>query len=515
MDALSCAIAGLAGAGAGYALRELVARLRVGSAREQAQELVEAAVREGETRAAQARTRLEAELEARRREASEREVARETELAAAAAAAAERERELERRLAVVAQQEAFAQETRARAEQGEALVAAREKQLEAQLAFERKELERIGRMDAKEAEELLLTRLARDVQAEMATVVVREVARVEAEVDERARAAILVAIQRLAVEHTADHVVSTVDIPNDEMKGRIIGREGRNIRAFEQATGVDVIIDDTPGVVVVSGFDCLRREVARRAMEKLTIDGRIHPARIEEVVAATRREVSEIVLETGRAACYELNVHGVHPKLVALLGQLQYRTSLGQNILEHSVQVAQIAGLLASELKLDRQLARRAGLLHDVGKAADVEVDGSHARAGADLARRCDEPAEVANAIAAHHGEVPPETPYAILVQIANQASRARPARQGTLDAFIERMEKLETLAGQFEGVATAHAIRAGREVRVIVDPVAISDERAVLLCREIARAIKDALSFPNELRVTVLRESRAVEYSM
>jgi ribonuclease Y len=300
------------------------------------------------------------------------------------------------------------------------------------------------------------------------------------------------------------------------MKGRIIGREGRNIRAFEKATGTDVIVDDTPGVVVVSAFDSVRREIGRRSLERLIADGRIHPARIEEVVGLTRKEMEEQVREIGKKACYELDLHGLHPRLVQMLGRLNFRSSAGQNCLRHSVEVAQLAGLMAAEMRLDVALARRCGLLHDVGRALDHDVEGSHAIAGSDFARRCEEKKDVVNAIAAHHDEVKPESVYAVLTQVANRLSNSRPGtKREQLDKFIKRMERLEEVANSFLGVERAFAIQAGREVRVIAHAQRVDDRLAVKVCRDIARQIETELSYPGEVRVTLIRETRVVEYAM
>ncbi len=515
MDGLTTFLIGLTGLVSGYAIREFHARLTVGSAKERSSELIEEARRHTDKATADSRRELEEEQLSKRAAFEQEQGEREDKVADQQEKVDKREKDFERRVVVLERKETFIEQTEERIEKAETQLDQRRTRLEDLLAKETRELERISRLSAKEAEKRLLDKLTEEVEAESAAVVEQAIKRSKGEIEQKAQEAIILAIQRLAVEHTADHVVSTVDIPNDDMKGRIIGREGRNIRAFEQATGIDVIIDDTPGLIVVSGFDSLRREVARRSMEKLTIDGRIHPARIEEVVQSTRNEVEEIIQETGRQVCYESNIHGLHQREITMLGRLKYRTSLGTNVLDHSVEVARLAGMIASELKLDAQLAKRAGLLHDIGKALDHQAEGSHAIAGGDLARRCDESEEVANAIAAHHDEVPPTSPYAILVQLANKISKSRPVRQGNFEEFVQRMEKLEALASDFDGIISAYAIRAGREVRVILDPDQVSDEQATLLCRKVALRIKEEMSYPNELRVTLLRESRVVEYSL
>ena len=309
--------------------------------------------------------------------------------------------------------------------------------------------------------------------------------------------------------------MANIEIPDDAMKGRVIGREGRNIRSFEKATGVSVIVDDTPGVITVSCFDSIRREIARRAMERLIADGRIHPTRIEEVVQQTRQEIEEIVQKEGKQACFDLNIVGVHPRLVTLLGRLHFRTSYGQNVLEHSREVAHLAGMIAGELGLDVKLARRCGLLHDIGKALDHEVEGGHPEIGASMAQRYDEPEEVVNAIASHHNDVPQRSIYAVITQAADAISGSRPGARGeTLERYIKRLEKLETLAASFPGVKSANAIQAGREIRVIVNSQKVSDAKALKLCHDIAREIEAQLTYPGEIKVTLLRETRVVEYA-
>ena len=391
----------------------------------------------------------------------------------------------------------------------------REAELERLKERHMEELQRVARMSREEAREALFSRLEKELERETAMLVARYTERAKEKAEEEARRILATAIQRVSVEHTQESVVSTVDLPNEEMKGRIIGREGRNIRAFEKTTGVDLIVDDTPGVVVVSCFDSIRREVARRALERLVADGRIHPARIEEVVEQTRKQLNEQIQKIGRDAAVEVDVHGLHPRLTMLLGRLHFRTSYGQNVLRHSIEVAYLSGILAAELGFDVKLAKRCGLLHDIGKAVDHEIEGAHPQIGADLAKRYQEKPLVCNAIAAHHGDVPAETPYAVIVQTADAISASRPgARRETLEKYIQRLERLEAVANEFEGVKNAYAIQAGREVRVIVDPEKMSDEEALVLARNIANRIAEELTFAGEIKVTVIRETRAVEYA-
>ncbi|MCX7702718.1 MAG: ribonuclease Y [Planctomycetota bacterium] len=391
---------------------------------------------------------------------------------------------------------------------------AKRRELESLIDKEKAALEKVSGMSREEAQKVLLERVSKEMERECEAIVARYLEKAQETAEAKAKEIIVTAMQRVAVEQAQELSVSTVDLPNEEMKGRIIGREGRNIKAFEKATGVDLIVDDTPGVVVVSSFDGLRREVAKRSMERLISDGRIHPARIEEVVEATKKQLNEQIQKEGMDACNELGIQGVHPRLVSLIGRLRFRTSYGQNMLAHSVEVAHICGVIAAELGLDVKTARRCGLLHDIGKAVDQEVEGSHQSIGADLARRYKEENPVVNAIASHHGDEPPASIYAVIVAVADAVSAARPgARRETLEKYIKRLEKLEEIAKSFEGVQSAYAIQAGREVRIIVEPEKISDERASVLARDIAAKIASELTFAGEIKVTVVRETRVVEF--
>jgi ribonuclease Y len=397
--------------------------------------------------------------------------------------------------------------------QGE--VREKEQELERVLAEQERILTETAGMSHEQAREAMLLRVRNDIAADEERLIARSEEVVRSTSESKARDILATAIQRYAADHTADINVSTVDLPNDDLKGRIIGREGRNIRAFEKATGVDVIVDDTPGVVLLSAFDGVRRETARRAMSKLVKDGRVHPARIEEIARQTRSEMEEDINETGKKAVLDLNIGNLHPKLVHLLGRLQYRTSYGQNVLKHSMEAAFLCGNLAAELGLDPVLAKRCGLLHDIGKAVDHEVDGGHPAIGADIARRCNEDKIVVNAIAAHHNDVRMETAYAVLTAAADAVSAARPgARRDTLERYIQRLVKLEEIASRFEGVDQAFAIQAGREVRVMVNPNRIGDRTAQRLAREIARSIEEELTYPGEVKVTLLRELRVTDYA-
>jgi len=377
------------------------------------------------------------------------------------------------------------------------------------------ELERISNLTQAQAKELLLQAIEQEVRQD-ASRRVREIeAEAKAEADRRAREIIATAIQRYATEQVAETTVSVVPLPNDEMKGRIIGREGRNIRALEQATGVDLVVDDTPEAVILSAFDPVRREVARIALSKLILDGRIHPARIEETVAKARQEVEALILEEGEQAAYKCGVHGLNQELIKLLGKLRWRTSYGQNVLMHSIEVAHLAAMMAHELGADVNVAKTAGLLHDIGKAVDQEVDGPHALIGAEIARRLGRSPKVVHAIAAHHGEEEPTTAEAIIVQAADAISGARPgARRETLESYVKRLEALENIANSFPGVEKSYAIQAGREVRIIVRPQEVDDLTATRLARDICKKIEENLEYPGQIKVTVIRETRAVDYA-
>ena len=377
------------------------------------------------------------------------------------------------------------------------------------------ELERISGLTSEQAKEYLLKTVEDEVKHDTAVMVKTLESRAKEEADKKAKELVVNAIQRCAADHVAETTISVVQLPNDEMKGRIIGREGRNIRTLETLTGVELIIDDTPEAVVLSGFDPIRREIARIALEKLILDGRIHPARIEEMVEKAQKEVETLIKEEGEAATLEVGVHGIHPELVRLLGKLRYRTSYGQNVLKHSIEVAQITGLLASELGLDVKMAKRAGLLHDIGKAVDHEMEGSHIQLGVDLCRRYKESALVINAVEAHHGDVEPESLIACLVQAADTISAARPgARRETLETYTNRLKQLEDITNSYKGVEKSFAIQAGREVRVMVVPEVISDSDMVFLARDISKQIENQMEYPGQIKVSIVRESRAVDYA-
>lgn len=377
------------------------------------------------------------------------------------------------------------------------------------------ELERISGLTSEQAKEYLLRTVEEDVKHETAMLVKELENKAKEEANKKAKDYVVTAIQKCAADHVAETTISVVQLPNDEMKGRIIGREGRNIRTLETMTGIDLIIDDTPEAVILSSFDPIRREVARIALEKLIIDGRIHPARIEEMVEKAQKEVETMIREEGEAAILEVGVHGIHPELVKLLGKMKYRTSYGQNALKHSIEVAHLSGLLAGELGEDVRLAKRAGLLHDIGKSVDHEMEGSHISIGVDLCRKYKESAIVINAVEAHHGDVEPETLIACIVQAADTISAARPgARRETLETYTNRLKQLEDIANDFKGVDKSFAIQAGREIRVMVVPEQINDDNMVLLARDISKRIEDELEYPGQIKVNVIRESRVTDFA-
>ena len=426
-----------------------------------------------------------------------------------------REDALESKMETLTRKEKLVEAGEKRAAEAEKGLKTKQTELDQMVADEKRQLFKISGLGANEARAILLERMEAEVQHEAAALIQRATEQAQETSDQKARQILATTIQRLASEYTAEATVSTVDIPSDEMKGRIIGREGRNIRAFERVTGVDVIVDDTPGLVVLSSFDPVRREVARRSLTKLIADGRIQPPRIEQIVCECRKDVEADILEAGKQVALDTGVRGLHPKEVQLLGRLKYRTSYGQSVLQHSIEVAHLSGMLAEELGLDGQLARRAGLLHDIGKAVDHEVQGGHPEIGADLARRYNEREEVVHAISGHHEANVPDALYTMIVSAADAVSASRPgARRETLEKYVQRLEKLEEIAKRFAGVDSAYAIQAGREVRVVVDADKVNDDLAITVCRDIAKAVENELTYPGEVKVTLIRERRIVEYA-
>lgn len=481
---------------------------KIGSAEEKSREIIDEALKVAETKKREAL--LEAKEESLK---TKNELEKETK---------ERRAELQRYERRVLSKEENVEKKADALEKREAGLLAREDSLgkrsaEVDSLYEKgiQELEKISGLTSEQAKEYLLKSVEEDVKHDTAKLIKELENKAKEEADKKAKDYIVTAIQRCAADHVAETTVSVVQLPNDEMKGRIIGREGRNIRTLETMTGVELIIDDTPEAVVLSGFDPIRREVARIALERLIVDGRIHPARIEEMVEKAQKEVETMMREEGEAATLEVGIHGIHPELVKLLGKMKFRTSYGQNALKHSVEVAQLSGLLAAETGLDVRLAKRAGLLHDIGKSVDHEMEGSHIRLGVDLCRKYKESAIVLNAVESHHGDVEPQSLIACIVQAADTISAARPgARRETLETYTNRLKQLEDITNSFKGVDKSFAIQAGREVRIMVVPEQINDDGMVLLAREISKRIEDELEYPGQIKVNVIRESRVTDYA-
>ena len=481
---------------------------KVGSAEEKSREIIDEALKTAETKKREAL--LEAKEESLK---TKNELEKETK---------ERRAELQRYEKRVLSKEENVEKKADALEKKEADLVRRENvlskrtaEVEAQYEQGIQELERISGLTSEQAKEYLLKSVEEDVKHDTAKLIKELENKAKEEADKKARDLVVTAIQRCAADHVAETTVSVVQLPNDEMKGRIIGREGRNIRTLETLTGVELIIDDTPEAVVLSGFDPIRREVARIALERLIVDGRIHPARIEEMVEKAQKEVENNMREEGEAACLEVGIHGIHPELVKLLGKMKFRTSYGQNALKHSIEVSQLSGLLASELGVDVRLAKRAGLLHDIGKSVDHDMEGTHVQLGADLCKKYKESATVLNAVESHHGDVEPTNLISCIVQAADTISAARPgARRETLETYTNRLKQLEDITNSFKGVDKSFAIQAGREVRIMVVPEQISDDDMVLLARDVSKRIEDELEYPGQIKVNVIRESRVTDYA-
>ena len=481
---------------------------KVGSAEEKSREIIDEALKTAETKKREAL--LEAKEESLK---TKNELEKETK---------ERRAELQRYEKRVLSKEENVEKKADALEKKEADLVRRENilskrtaEVEAQYEQGIQELERISGLTSEQAKEYLLKSVEEDVKHDTAKLIKELENKAKEEADKKARDLVVTAIQRCAADHVAETTVSVVQLPNDEMKGRIIGREGRNIRTLETLTGVELIIDDTPEAVVLSGFDPIRREVARIALERLIVDGRIHPARIEEMVEKAQKEVENNMREEGEAACLEVGIHGIHPELVKLLGKMKFRTSYGQNALKHSIEVAQLSGLLASELGVDVRLAKRAGLLHDIGKSVDHDMEGTHVQLGADLCKKYKESATVLNAVESHHGDVDPTSLISCIVQAADTISAARPcARRETLETYTNRLKQLEDITNSFKGVDKSFAIQAGREVRIMVVPEQISDDDMILLARDVSKRIEDELEYPGQIKVNVIRESRVTDYA-
>ncbi|MHC4510489.1 MAG: ribonuclease Y [Planctomycetota bacterium] len=508
-------IAFLLGMGLTAVVHQMIARAKAKTFQEDQDRQVEGAKREAENIIKSAQIDAAAETIKKREQFTGEANKIRAELHETEMRLTKREDGLDRQGELLQQRENALKQQHQEAERRVHNIGQREKQLSVLMAQQKNQLLKITAMDINEARELLLKRLEDECEHEMSSLIQRKLEETNEVASEKSREVISAAIQRYAAEHTCEVTVSTVEIPNDDMKGRIIGREGRNIRAFEKATGVDVIVDDTPGMIVVSGFNPVRREVARLSMERLIQDGRIHPSRIEELVAQTKKEVNVKLLQLGKDAAVETNIRGLSNKVLSLIGALSYRTSYGQNVLRHSIEVAFLSQVMADELGLDGMIARRAGLLHDIGKAIDHDVEGNHPTIGANYLKRFNESTVVLNAVAGHHGDVQPDNPYTPLVAAADAISASRPgARRETLERYIKRLEKLEEIAASFKGVENAYAIQAGREIRVIVSADDVDDESAVKIARDIANKVENEMTYPGEIQITLLREVRCVEYA-
>ncbi|MDP3786177.1 MAG: ribonuclease Y [Candidatus Omnitrophota bacterium] len=512
---LMSALGLLIGGGLGFFIRKMYAEKKVQSAEARAKSIIEEAEKKAQEK------KKEVELESKdllhkvRSDFEKETKDRRAEIANLEKRLIQREENLDRKVEILDKKEKELAERQRGLTAKEEKMHAMEEEYRVLLAEEKDRLQRVSGLTAEEAKKLLLARMEEDVRQEAGVMIKRIEEETKQESDKKAREILATAIQRCAVEHTVETTVSIVNLPSDEMKGRIIGREGRNIRALEMATGVDVIIDDTPEAVVLSGFDPVKREIARIALTRLMEDGRIHPGRIEEIVEKVKKEMEVSIKEAGEHAVFEMGLRGIHPELIKLLGKLKYRTSYGQNVLDHLKESAFIMGTMANELGLDANLAKRIGLLHDIGKAVSHEVEGAHPKLGAEIAKKYGENEIVINAIEGHHGEIAAISIYTVLASASDAVSGARPgARRETLEIYIKRLAKLEEIADSFKGVEKAYAIQAGREIRVVVEPNKITDAQATVLAREIKKKIEEGMEYPGQIKITVIRETRAIEYA-
>jgi ribonuclease Y len=512
---ISILLASIISAVVGYFVRKSISEAKIAGAKGSAEQIVEDAKREADALKKEALLEAKDEIHSLRTEAEQEIRDRRNELQKQENRLLQREENLDRKDETLNNREAMQEKKEQSLVQKQQHIEEMESKVDEMVKKQKAELERISSLTREEARNIIIEKIENELSHEVAMMIKESENRAKEESDKKAKEILSLAIQRCAADHVAETTVSVVNLPNDEMKGRIIGREGRNIRTLETLTGIDLIIDDTPEAVILSGFDPIRRETARIALDKLVQDGRIHPARIEEMVEKSRREVDEYIREVGEQTTFEVGVHGLHPDLIKILGRLKFRTSYGQNVLKHSMEVAHLSGLMAAELGEDETLARRAGLLHDIGKAIDHEVEGSHVEIGVELATKYKEHPVVINSIASHHGDSEPKSVIAVLVAAADALSAARPgARSETLENYIRRLEKLEEISESYEGVEKSFAIQAGREVRILVKPDTVDDLHAHRLARDIRKRIEEELDYPGHIKVTVIRETRAVEYA-